>query len=271
MACAPGEIAQLPPDGTCDACEPDEAKEAEEICDDCGFSFCGPHAEEHRVRFTEHRVRDVSEPPPTQLDTTTEEPKTEEKKDEKKKCLVHNQELTLYCREDEKIICVLCAVTGDHRQHQLITLNEAYQGMKNRKPVDLKLAMTEMVERLKSKCADPRVSRGEIKGFVQKEFDHMRQLVQEEEHRALHYVDLQEAVASAHVTEVLAELNVHMGKLMTEMAEITRQLNSFNQIAMQKDEDQEDNSSQDRSPSRSPAAGSSRSHLKNPPRGNGPW
>ncbi|KAM8938935.1 tripartite motif-containing protein 44 [Pelodytes ibericus] len=241
MAGAPEEVVQLPFDGTCDACEPDEAKEAKEVCDECGFAYCDFHAIEHRERFAGHRVRESSEaPPPAEPSAAAKEPAVDAMaadEAQKKKCPIHNQELTLYCREDEKIICVLCAVTGDHRQHELITLNEAYQEMKNRKPVDLKTAMGEMVEKLKEKCADPRITRTEMKIFIQNEFDYMRQLVQEEEKRALHFVDLQEAMASAHVTEVLAELNVHMGKLMTEMSEITRQLNSFNDMVMEKSED----------------------------------
>ncbi|XP_053553044.1 tripartite motif-containing protein 44-like [Bombina bombina] len=264
---ASGEVGLLPPDGTCDACEPDEPREAAEICDDCGFSFCDTHAEEHRAIFPGHSIRDFSQELPAALGTSNEQPET----DDKKKCPTHNQELSLYCREDKEIICVLCAVTGNHRQHQLITLREAYLEMKNRKPVDLKMAMTEMIERLKSKCADPRVSRGDIKAFVQMQFEHMRQLVQEEEHRALHFVDLQEAMASAHVTEVLEELNVTMGNLMTEMVEVTRQLNSFNQIAMERDEDPEDNSREDGPSQNSAAEGSSRSYFKDPPKGNGPW
>ncbi|XP_063802361.1 tripartite motif-containing protein 44 [Pseudophryne corroboree] len=273
MANAPEEVAQLPYDGTCDACEPDEAREALVICDDCHFSYCDLHAGEHRQLYAGHRVRDFSQAAVEAENTPVEEPATDTRQSdafERKNCPLHMQELSLYCKDDCKIICVLCAVAGDHRQHQLITLNEAYQEIKKRKPVDLKVAMGEMVEKLKEKCANPKATRSELKSFIQKEFDHMKQLVNEEETKALHFVDLQEAVASAHVTEVLAELNVHMGKLMTEMAEITRQLNSFNQLVMQKPENPEDDCMDEGSATDS-ADGNSGSRFHSPPPGNGPW
>ncbi|KAM5138228.1 LOW QUALITY PROTEIN: tripartite motif-containing protein 44 [Mantella aurantiaca] len=270
-----GEASQLPYDDKCDACEPDEAKEAALICEQCAFSYCDAHAEEHRGQYAAHRLRDIAEFFAEAEETTpVGEPEASDKQkqvSERKNCPLHKQELSLYCKEDSKIICVLCAVAGDHRQHQLITLNEAYQEMKKRKPIDLKLAMGDMVEKLKEKLINPNITRSDLKRFVQKEFDHMKQLVNEEEKRALHFVDLQEAVASAHVTEVLAELNVHMGKLTMEMAEITRQLNSFNQLVMLKPEDPDEDLGDDESGPEAAAEGASSSRFKSPPPGNGPW
>ncbi|XP_040265205.1 tripartite motif-containing protein 44 isoform X1 [Bufo bufo] len=275
MSSAAEETSQLPYDGTCDACEPDEAKEAVVICDDCHFSYCDLHACEHKQKYAAHRVRDVSDPSPEEEENTpVEEPQTNTKQSgvtEMKTCPTHKQELSLYCKDDSKIICVLCAVAGDHRQHELVTLNEAYQEMKKRKPVDLKLAMGDMIEKLKEKCANSKITRAELKIFIQKEFDYMKKLVHEEEKKALHFVDLKEAVASAHVTEALAELNVHMSKLMAEMAEITQQLNSFNQLVMQKPENPEEDERDEETAPDSAAEGCSNARFHSPPPGNGPW
>ncbi|XP_051885194.1 tripartite motif-containing protein 44 [Pristis pectinata] len=226
------------PDGSCDVCEPDEAQPALKVCDACNLSFCQTHARQHDEkpgRGWQHQLRDYQAAPP-------QPPAADDDaaRGERRKCVDHDQEITLYCKDDEKIICVLCAV-GPHSQHQLITLDEAYLAVRSRPPADLKGAMNDDGgSGLKTKCADPNVTQGQMIDCIKQEFAKMRKLLTEEERKALHLVDLQEAVATAHVAEVIAEINVTMEKLTEEMQEITRQLDTFNQLALLKPKDIED-------------------------------
>lgn len=146
-------------DGTCDACEPDEPQPATQMCVICHFAFCMVHAEKH-TRSTRHPIQPYSPPEPAvnvkahisaqpevkenRLEETTgggDEGMEEHNEDqgtgkrdtvtvERLRCKEHGQEGSLYCKQDEKIVCVLCAVQGDHREHEIITLREAYMWQK---------------------------------------------------------------------------------------------------------------------------------------------
>lgn len=153
-------------DGTCDACEPDEPQLATQMCVICHFAFCMVHAEKH-TRSTRHPLQPYTPPEPEVnanahvsapseanengleeaeaagggsegMEVQDEEQSVSEsgKRDtvtvERLRCKEHGQEGSLYCKQDEKIVCVLCAVQGDHREHEIITLREAYMWQKVR-------------------------------------------------------------------------------------------------------------------------------------------
>uniref|UniRef100_A0A8C5Q2Q4 Uncharacterized protein n=1 Tax=Leptobrachium leishanense TaxID=445787 RepID=A0A8C5Q2Q4_9ANUR len=50
----------------------------------------------------------------------------------KRKCSVHKEILKYYCCEDQTCICVSCSLAGEHRGHQMLTLNEAFQRTKEK-------------------------------------------------------------------------------------------------------------------------------------------
>lgn len=181
------ELPQM--DGSCDACEPDEAQTATLVCHKCSFAFCFLHAEGHasstlhtlapynhdNTQANEHgSIKDYCSgggadgeagiganqrlagdnidvitnagcnrllsglklKPVVCEEATGAEAGQEasvpadQKRDtvtvERLRCVEHKQEGSLYCKLDEKIICVVCAVQGEHQAHEIITLHEAY-------------------------------------------------------------------------------------------------------------------------------------------------
>lgn len=324
---------ELPHDGTCDECEPDEAPGAQEVCRECGFCYCRRHAEAHRQKFPGHHLaqyvhgsaqawtsaapgdsegkddvqakaehdRDVEvemgeeseseedseseeeseteEESEDESDEESEEDSEEEMEDEqeseaeednhedgeseaegeteaesefdpeiemeaervaKRKCPDHGLDLSTYCQEDKQLICVLCPVIGAHQRHQLSTLDEAFEELRSKDSGGLKAAMIELVERLKFKSSDPKVTRDQMKVFIQQEFKKVQKVIAYEEQKALHLVDIQEAMATAHVTEILADIQSHMDRLMTQMAQAKEQLDTSNESAEPKAEGDEE-------------------------------
>ncbi|XP_074533763.1 tripartite motif-containing protein 44 [Halichoeres trimaculatus] len=291
------ELPQM--DGSCDACEPDEAQPATQVCHTCSFAFCPAHADRHATS-TNHplmpynhegmqanglgcssdsnRVRGAFEEGAgaevaagmgadqemellgvavanagisdddchkdgAQNDVQMEaEPGDEAagaearqeaageaaKRDtvtvERLRCKEHGQEGSLYCRPDEKIICVVCAVQGEHREHEIITLHEAYVWQKSRQGYDLLGCTQQMAEKIKTKWTNPEMSTEELEAYVNSQFDELRRLVRLEEKRTLHLVDLKEAFLTASAAEKIAEISVETERLQEEMANITHQL-----------------------------------------------
>uniref|UniRef100_A0AAQ4RBH3 Tripartite motif containing 44 n=2 Tax=Gasterosteus aculeatus aculeatus TaxID=481459 RepID=A0AAQ4RBH3_GASAC len=287
------ELPQM--DGSCDACEPDEAQPATQVCHTCSFAFCRVHADAH-ASSTHHpiqpynhaetqangpgndrvsRVGDGAEdearadgaagiatnrerPPPNgderdgaggrqgarsglhpeaepgdgaegaeaeqEAVAAGEAGKSDTVTVERLRCKEHAQEGSLYCKADEKIICVVCAVQGEHREHEIITLHEAYVWQKSRQGYDLLACTQQMSEKIKSKWTNPEMSTEELEAYVNSQFDELRKLVRLEEKRTLHLVDLKEAFLTASAAEKIAEISLQTELLQEEMAEITHQL-----------------------------------------------
>lgn len=252
-------------DGTCDACEPDEPQLATHMCVICRFAFCLVHAEKH-TRSTRHPTQpynpselpaepgpDIRDPDVARaeaevpVDGTTgaeaagrgEEGEEKEEVDgagrrdtvtvERLRCKEHGQEGSLYCKQDEKIVCVLCAVQGEHRGHEIITLHEAYVWQKSKEGIDLLARTQEMSEKIKTKWTTPDMSPEELEHYVNQQFDELHRLVRLEEWRVLHLVDLKEAFLTAQAAEKIAEIGVQTEKLQEEMDSITQQLGELDQ------------------------------------------
>ncbi|XP_029288982.1 tripartite motif-containing protein 44 [Cottoperca gobio] len=292
------ELPQM--DGSCDACEPDEAQLATQVCHTCSFAFCSLHADRH-ASSTHHpimpynhegtqanglgtnrdfRVADGAEDEASaeraagmganqemallgeamakgdeggdagereaaqnglQLEAELgdgaegaeagqeaaaagEAGKRDTVTVERLRCKEHEQEGSLYCKPDEKIICVVCAVQGEHRDHEIITLHEAYMWQKSRQGYDLLGCTQQMSEKIKTKWTNPEMSIEELEAYVNSQFDELRRLVRLEEKRTLHLVDLKEAFLTASAAEKIAEISVQTERLQEEMANITHQL-----------------------------------------------
>ncbi|XP_035520149.1 tripartite motif-containing protein 44 [Morone saxatilis] len=273
------ELPQM--DGSCDACEPDEAQPATQVCHTCSFAFCPIHADRH-ASSTHHPLMPYNheetqanglganrdsrvgggaedEAGANHADASGDAGRKEGaqngpqleaelgggvegaeagqevmaageagKRDtvtvERLRCKEHGQEGSLYCKPDEKIICVVCAVQGEHREHEIITLHEAYVWQKSRQGYDLLGCTQQMAEKIKTKWTNPEMSTEELEAYVNSQFDELRRLVRLEEKRTLHLVDLKEAFLTASAAEKIAEISVETERLQEEMANITNQL-----------------------------------------------
>uniref|UniRef100_A0AAY4BGZ0 Uncharacterized protein n=1 Tax=Denticeps clupeoides TaxID=299321 RepID=A0AAY4BGZ0_9TELE len=97
----------------CDHCI-HQAVEAVTSCLTCDASLCSAHTQVHQQKkaLKGH----------TLIDATTNLVSY--------KCLEHSEELKLYCKDDQELVCPLCVIVGSHKSHQAVSLQEALSDVK---------------------------------------------------------------------------------------------------------------------------------------------
>uniref|UniRef100_UPI00358FB7E3 E3 ubiquitin-protein ligase TRIM62-like n=1 Tax=Myxine glutinosa TaxID=7769 RepID=UPI00358FB7E3 len=97
----------------CDHCL-DHSAAAVKTCLTCDATLCAEHVRPHlnRPAFRAHTLADLL---------------SGGEDGELRKCGRHNELLKLYCQNDRVCVCSLCVVIGEHKNHSVITAEEAYE------------------------------------------------------------------------------------------------------------------------------------------------
>uniref|UniRef100_A0AAQ4P8N1 Midline 2 n=1 Tax=Gasterosteus aculeatus aculeatus TaxID=481459 RepID=A0AAQ4P8N1_GASAC len=102
----------------CQFCEQDPPREAVKTCVTCEVSYCDRclrATHPNKKPFTGHRL--VEPVPDTHIRGLT--------------CLEHeNEKVNMYCLVDDQLICALCKLVGRHRDHQVSSLTERFDKLK---------------------------------------------------------------------------------------------------------------------------------------------
>uniref|UniRef100_A0A8C9ZNQ2 Midline 2 n=1 Tax=Sander lucioperca TaxID=283035 RepID=A0A8C9ZNQ2_SANLU len=102
----------------CQFCEQDPPREAVKTCVTCEVSYCDRclrATHPNKKPFTSHRL--VEPVPDTHIRGLT--------------CLEHeNEKVNMYCLVDDQLICALCKLVGRHRDHQVSSLTERFDKLK---------------------------------------------------------------------------------------------------------------------------------------------
>nr|XP_034961064.1 E3 ubiquitin-protein ligase TRIM11-like [Zootoca vivipara] len=240
MAAAGGHIQNLCDEATCSICL-DYFKDPVTI-PECGHNFCrscliecwGESEAEASCPQCRQRVRRRSLIPNRQLANFVElienlrdqGGKAEEGKG--RLCEKHQEPLKLFCKEDEAPICVVCDRSKEHKHHEVIPLEEAFEEYKGEICHHLKILRKEREEILAYQADLDKESKDLLKlteterlKTVEK-FRQLRQFLEEEEKRLLN-----------HVEEVEKEI---AGKRDEQLARLSRNLSSLERIIQEMEE-----------------------------------
>ncbi|XP_026530486.1 probable E3 ubiquitin-protein ligase MID2 isoform X2 [Notechis scutatus] len=115
----------------CQFCEQDPPRDAIKTCITCEVSYCDRclrATHPNKKPFTSHRL--VEPVPDTHFRGLM--------------CLEHeNEKVNMYCVADDQLICALCKLVGRHRDHQVASLSDRFEKLKQ----TLEMNLTNLVKR----------------------------------------------------------------------------------------------------------------------------
>ncbi|XP_018430323.1 PREDICTED: E3 ubiquitin-protein ligase TRIM39-like [Nanorana parkeri] len=193
-------------------------------CLHCEASLCDNHLRVHS-KSPEHVLCD----PTTSL--------------ENRKCSVHKELLKYYCTEDSACICVSCSLVGEHRGHQVETLDEASEKKKMELRNVLQKLMTEREEterRVPSLEEHRRKVQGKAAGDTERVsalFRELRRRLEDLEKRILSEISGRAERVSISVVEMIRELEIKKDELSRKMRDIEELCNMTDPLTVLQESD----------------------------------
>ncbi|XP_038669730.1 E3 ubiquitin-protein ligase TRIM50-like isoform X2 [Scyliorhinus canicula] len=139
-------------------------------------------------------------------------------------CRDHHNPLSLYCETDQQIICGLCGIIGQHKQHKITPLSSVYERMKEQLALHITGAQMQKnnTERQMNKLIHN-------KSRIIKEFQELRSFVDEEEANIIQTIQLKCTTAVESIDEQLEEVSKTL-KQFTEVEDSLKKLSNENHL-----------------------------------------
>uniref|UniRef100_A0A8C5MZK0 E3 ubiquitin/ISG15 ligase TRIM25-like n=1 Tax=Leptobrachium leishanense TaxID=445787 RepID=A0A8C5MZK0_9ANUR len=180
---------------------------AVKTCLHCEASLCENHLRVHS-KSAEHVLTE----PTTSLET--------------RKCSVHKKVLEYYCCEDAACICVSCSLAGEHRGHQVETLNEASE-KKKEKLRNILQKLTSQREEAEKRVQNLEELRRQVQGKAAGVTERVTALIRDIrkqlealEKRVLSEISRQEEQVSLRVSDLIRQLEIKKEELSRKMGDI---------------------------------------------------
>ncbi|XP_040216505.1 E3 ubiquitin/ISG15 ligase TRIM25-like, partial [Rana temporaria] len=193
-------------------------------CLHCEASLCDNHLRVHS-KSPEHVLCD----PTTSL--------------ENRKCSVHKKILEYYCTEDSSCICVSCRLDGEHRGHQVETLDEASEKKKKKLRNVLQKLMAEreeMEKRVQSLQKHMRKVQGQADDETERVtvlFRDLRRRLEDLEKRVLRDISGQAERISMLINDLLQDLEIKKEALSRKMGDIEKLCNMTDPLTVLQESD----------------------------------
>ncbi|XP_074531029.1 zinc-binding protein A33-like [Halichoeres trimaculatus] len=145
-------------------------------------------------------------------------------------CEEHEEKLKLYCEDDQLPICLVCGMSRDHKTHNVIPINEAFENYKDKLSVALERVQLQTEEatlfqtRTNEKILLIKERGGDLEEMVTAEFSLLREFLQEEEERIKEKLKKQKEEKLNQLEEALTKTTEQISQLESTADQLSLKL-----------------------------------------------
>ncbi|XP_063785423.1 E3 ubiquitin/ISG15 ligase TRIM25-like [Pseudophryne corroboree] len=160
-----------------------------------------------------------------------------------RKCSIHKKILEYYCTEDAACICVSCCLIGEHRGHQMESLDEATEKKKEKlrnvlQNLTTKREETEIrVQSLQERRKEGKIKAAGVTERVTALFRDIRRQLDDLEKRVLSEIFRQEQRVSISVSDLIQQLEIKKDELSGKMRHIEELCNMSDPVTVLQEPD----------------------------------
>ncbi|XP_072094913.1 zinc-binding protein A33-like [Mobula birostris] len=151
------------------------------------------------------------------------------RKESKLHCEEHEEELKLFCETDKTLICVICAVAQEHREHRFLPIQEAVKIYMDQLKSSLdsltmkKSDFQEKERQQKEKISGVRALSHSVQSHITSQFAELRQIITEKEQSLLRDLREEEARIINEMEKNLREIQENIRIIQEEISKLEEQ------------------------------------------------
>ncbi|XP_072101877.1 zinc-binding protein A33-like [Mobula birostris] len=167
---------------------------------------------------------------------------TPKENESKLHCEEHEEELKLFCETDKTLLCLICAVAQEHREHRFMPIKEAVKIYKDQLKSSLdsvtrkKSDFQEKEQRQTEKISEVREQSHSVQTHITSQFAELRQIITEKEQSLLREVRKEEERILNPMEKNLQKIQKNIRFIMEEISMIKEQLDQKDSVIFLKEE-----------------------------------
>ncbi|CAN9499368.1 unnamed protein product [Ophioblennius macclurei] len=145
-------------------------------------------------------------------------------------CLTHNEKFKIFCHNDEKLICLICQLSKQHKMHECSPVEEAVQHKKNEISKQLDFLKKELKTLHQTRAtwretkAYIQTQVNEDEAVIKEEFEMLHQFLREDEHTRLYELKLEAERKTAVISRKLETITEQIKDLSASISDVEKHL-----------------------------------------------